>query len=293
VAVPGARVIDPTSNLDPSSTSNALTTFLLGGLTQVDMVRRARPTFVSVWIGNNDVLGAATSLTNGGDTTLITAAATFQARYQTLLDQLADAGVGAGVLVGVANVTSIPYFSRGSTYWAIKNGQVPGQAFPPTFSVDNNCAPLATMIPGARGDSTLVPFPYGGTLLTLALGGTPTTLSCADGVPQTVVPAELRALVAAVTAYNTFIQGRATALGWAYVDPNQALDSLRTIPTQIAPFPAFVNATGQPNPCTANPFGLAFSCDAVHPSSATHRLIANKLRQAINASYGTSIPVIP
>src|SRR5574341_1751047 len=61
VAVPGAEVIDGYANLDTASNSNALTTFFLGGYTQMQMVERARPTFVSVWIGNNDVLGAATN----------------------------------------------------------------------------------------------------------------------------------------------------------------------------------------------------------------------------------------
>jgi hypothetical protein len=285
VAVPGAKVIDPYNNLDPASSANALTTFLLGGFTQMQMLRRARPTFVSVWIGNNDVLGAATSLTNGGDTTLITAAATFQTRYQALLDSIDDAGSSSGVLIGVAKVTAIPFFSSGATYWVLKNATVPSP-FPANFIVEANCAPIATGLPGARGDSVLVPFPFGGAKLAAAAAGV-STLSCADTVPQVVVPAELRALVGAVTAYNTFISGRASARGWAYVDPNQALDSLRTIPTQVAPFPTF-NAA-----CTANPFGLAFSCDAVHPSSSTHRLIANKVRLAINATYGTNIPAIP
>src|SRR4029077_7577498 len=51
-AVPDAHTIDPYSNLDTASHANGLTQFLLGGLTQVQMMRRAQPTFVSVWIGN-------------------------------------------------------------------------------------------------------------------------------------------------------------------------------------------------------------------------------------------------
>jgi hypothetical protein len=42
-----------------------------------------------------------------------------------------------------------------------------------------------------------------------------------------------------------------------------------------------------------NPFGTAFSCDGVHASAATHRLIAQKLRAAINAAYTTNIPPVP
>ncbi|HET8712727.1 MAG TPA: SGNH/GDSL hydrolase family protein [Gemmatimonadales bacterium] len=286
-AVPGARVSDVYTNATPSA--NNLTQFILGGLTQIGMARKAQPTFVSLWIGNNDVLGAATNSTNGGDSTLITPVATFETEYEAALDSIENVGTEGAVLIGVANVTAIPYFSAGATYFAIKAGAVPGVTFPALFTVSTNCAPISSGIPGARGDSVLVPFPYGAALIGAAQAGAARNLDCADTVPQIVVPAELRKLVTTVTAYNAFISGEATARGWAYLDPNPSLDSLRTAPggTAVRAFPLL----GQP--CTANPFGTAFSCDAVHPSAATHRLIATKLRLAINAAYSTAIPPIP
>ena len=285
--VPGAEVIDIYNNFDATSNANNLTQFILGGLTQVGMMRKAQPTFVSVWIGNNDVLGAATSSINGGDSTRITPVATFQANYDAVLDSIADVNPQGAILIGVANVTAIPFFSAGATYWAIKNGLVPGSAFPPLFTVSNNCAPIATAIPGARGDSVLVGFPYGAALIGAAAAGAARNLDCADTVAAIVVPSELVKLVGAVTAYNAHISAQATAHSWTYYDPNPALDSLRLIPTAVAPFPAIGAA------CSTNPFGTAFSCDGVHPSAATHRLIATKLRDAINAAYGTAIPPIP
>ena len=289
-AVPGAEVNDVYENVAPRA--NTLTQFFLGGLTQVQMMRKAEPTFVTVWIGNNDVLGAATNSANGGDSTLVTPTTVFNARYDSLLDSL---GVGAspqgGVLIGVANVTAIPFFSQGSTYWAIKNGLVPGAPpLPALFTVSNNCALIASGIPGARGDSVLVPFPYGAALIGAAQAGAARNLDCADTVAQVVVPSELIKMVGAVTAYNAHISAAATARGWAYLSPNPTLDSLRLLPqpnTVVRAFPLI----GQP--CSANPFGTAFSCDAVHPSAATHRLIAQKLREAINTAYTTAIPAIP
>ncbi|HXF94801.1 MAG TPA: hypothetical protein VNI61_01745 [Gemmatimonadales bacterium] len=284
VAVPGAEVMDAISNLDTASNANALTTFFLGGMTQVQMLRRVRPTFVSIWIGNNDVLGAATNAANGGDTTRITPAATFAARYGAMLDSIDAVNPAGGVLVGVANVTAIPFFSAGAAYWVVKNTT---GTLPPTFTVDNNCAPVATQIPGARGDSVLVPFPYGGALIAAAAAGTPTVLSCSDTVRQILVPRELLRLGAAVTAYNQTVSAAAAARGWAYLDPNPTLDSLRALPAEVAPFPTFGA------PCSANPFGASFSCDAVHPAAKVHRLIANKLIQAINAQYRTTLAPIP
>jgi len=286
-AVPGAEVLDIYSNGDTASNSNTLTTFFLGGLTQVQMMERARPTFVSVWIGNNDVLGAAT--TYAGDSTRITPVAAFQARYGAMLNSIAAVAPRGVVLIGVANVVGVanragipptqppangvPYFAYGSTYYALDQaGAIPGP-----FVAAATCAP-------PRGDSVLVPFPVGGGLI--ATGG---TLTCNE--VTTVQPAEAVKLATTVAGYNAYIAAQATARGWAYFDPNVALDSLRRIPTQVAFFPNFGSPT--PTPCSASPFGLAFTCDAVHPSAATHKLIANALRAVINTKYGTAVPVIP
>src|ERR1051326_4096561 len=256
VAVPGAKVISLYNNLDTSAHSNSLTQFFLGGLTQVQAMQRAQPTFVSLWIGNNDVLGAA-------------------------IDSAAPQGA---ILVGVANVTDVPYFSAGATYWAIKNHLAPPDSFPTLFTVSANCAPG---VAGGRGDTTLVPFPYGAALLGAAAAGAPRNLDCSDSVVAIVTPPELRKLVGTVLAYNAYIASQATAHGWAYLDPNPALDSLHAVAAAVRPFPAIGAA------CSTNPFGTAFTCDGVHPSAATHRLIARKLRDAINAKYTTAIPPIP
>jgi lysophospholipase L1-like esterase len=277
VAVPGAYVIDLYTN-GSGTNSNALTQLFLGGRTQVQAMADAKPTFVSVWIGNNDVLDALLSTTNAGDSTLITPLATFQTEYQQVAADVKATGAQA-ILIGVANVTEVPYASFGSVYFAIKNKLIPGDSFPTTFAVGPNCAPSTF---GGKGDSVLVPFPFGGALLQAAQAGAQDTLHCTE--IQTVQPAELRKLVATVAAYNSFILNTASANNWAYLDPNPTLDSLRASAGQVAPFPAFGA------PCSASPFGLAFSCDGFHPSAATHVLIARHLAQVINAKYGSAIP---
>src|SRR6266545_1745088 len=146
VAVPGARVIDTYSNVSPSA--NQLTMFILGGLTQVQMMRRAGATFVTVWIGNNDVLGSALDTANAGNPALVTDTTVFKTEYAILLDSLEDAGITQAVLIGVANVTLIPYFVRGSKFYNVKFGtdSIPGpnaasKKFPANFLVNPNCAP--------------------------------------------------------------------------------------------------------------------------------------------------------
>ncbi|TWP27763.1 G-D-S-L family lipolytic protein [Apibacter muscae] len=66
------------------------------------------PTFFSLWIGNNDVLGYATS---GGDgTNPITDISTFDSAYKTLVQTLTSGGA-KGVVANIPDVTSIPFFT--------------------------------------------------------------------------------------------------------------------------------------------------------------------------------------
>ncbi|HXI34789.1 MAG TPA: hypothetical protein VNH63_11945 [Gemmatimonadales bacterium] len=282
VAVPGAEVMDGTSNLDTASNSNALTTFFLGGLTQSQMMQRVNPTFITVWLGNNDVLGAATNGANAGDTTLITDSTHFANRYKAVLDSIdATPASGKGVLIGVANVTLIPFFSRGQVYFAIKN--TPPSPFPTNFLVGANCAPSSL---GGKGDSVLVPFQFGLGLIGLARAnpGNTYTLACTE--TQTVQPRELQLLVRAVTQYNGLIQSQATARGYAYFDPNALFTALPA--GSIPPFPTTTGAAS-----VTAPFGNYFSRDGVHPTGLSHKLIANALIAATNAKYGTSLVAIP
>ncbi len=280
VAVPGAAVLDLITNLGPGTGSNALTTFFLGGLTQIQAMQRADPTFVTVWIGNNDVLGAATS---GGDTTKITDTTTFKTEYGQILDSLDRTQVRGGVLIGVANVTLIPFLSKGSTYWAIKNGLVPGAAFPPNFAVDNTCAPYAL---GGIGDSVLVSFQFGIPLVAAAAANPAVqdTLHCTE--VQNVSPPEFRKLARTVTAYNIFISAQASARGYAYFDPNALFTAL-----PAGSIPAFPTTSGAAS--VTAPFGAYFTRDGVHPSAAAHKLVANALIGVITAQYGAHIPAIP
>ena len=283
VAVPGASVVDP-FHTGPTITSNALTLLILGGRSQVQAMQAVQPTFVSVWIGNNDVLGSATDDANAGNPALVTPVALFQARYDSMLTAIdATASIRGGILIGVGDVAAIPYFSYGQIYLGAKlAGQLPAQ-----MTVLANCAPQSS---GGIGDTVLVPFPYGFTLIATAQAGSPTTLDCSDD--HNIEPAELANLHATVAAYNTFISARATSRGWAYLDPNVALAALRADTSQVKPFPN-TTATSCNGSASGNPFGKAFSCDGVHPSSATHRLIAQTIVQVINAKYSSAIPAVP
>jgi hypothetical protein len=282
VAVPGASVVDGLTN---SGNPTPLTTFFLGGLTQFEALQRANPTFVTVELGVTDVLGAATDTIDAGDPTKITPVAIFTNAYDALLTALDGVPtIQGGILIGVPDVSGVPYFSYGYAYYV---AYVTTQ-LPPTMTVDANCN-LQTS--GGVGDTVLVPFHYGFELIGQASAGASVTLDCLDA--HNIEPDELANIHATVAAYNTVISDGATARGWPYVDPNVALAGLRADPAQVAPFPNFAATSCSGVGAAGSPFGLAFTCDGIHLSAATNKLVANGLIQVINFAYGTSLQAIP
>ena len=293
VAVPGARTVETFDNFaTPVSASNALTTFILGGRTQVQAMRAANPTLVSVWIGANDVLASLTNSGNPGTPLAVTPSATFNAQYDTLAAELDSTGAKV-VLIGVPDVTNIPYASFGATYWCLKNAPACGpqfgasSPFPATFAVALSCAPSAA-VPSEAGDSVLVPWTVGVPLIGAAALGASDTLDCSVDA-AVVTPSEFANLKAAVAADNAKISAVAAAHGWAYFDPNPTLLALQADPTKVAPFPSLPNTTGNPGPNVL--FGSMFTLDGVHPSAAAHKIIADSLIATINANFGTTVPL--
>lgn len=123
VAVPGARVLDAlASDVEQGADPNELTNFILGGQTQIQAATARTPTFASIRLGNNDVLGAALA----GTPNLITPPSDFESKYETLLDSLENSGAEGGAIGNVFNVTQIPNLSPGAACFAAKNsGQLP------------------------------------------------------------------------------------------------------------------------------------------------------------------------
>ncbi len=290
VAVPGATSFSPTDNMIAFANSNALTTFILGGRTQVQAMQDAHPTFVTAWIGNNDVLGSLTSTSDPGNPALVTPVPVFIANYDAMLDSIEAAGHPATVLFSVADVSVIPYTSRGATYWCLKTGLCPGvpaAPFPANFGVDISCAPSAA-VPTSAGENILVPWPVGVPKIAAAAQGAPagipqTTLNCLTD--PVVSPSELTNLQTTVAQYNAHISGAAAARGMAYLDVNAPLAAL-VASGAIPPFPDIIPALSG----GSVGFGPYFSLDGVHPSTLAHQLIADSLVSITNQFFGTSIP---
>jgi len=289
VAVPGATSYDPTAASTPFS--NALTTFILGGKTQVQRAADARPTFVSAWIGNNDVLAAAISgilvpatvqslgLSPTDTTTVspgLTDTTTFKTNYDAMITGLNAIGtIKGGALIGVVNVTATPILFPAA---ALAN-----PAFKAGF--DQYVGTPTTIHPSCTGSTSLISFRIVSAIRT---GQHPAIIACSkNAVPGTPIgdifvldAAEQATLLATVASYNAHIQSVATTQGWAYYDPNTTLATLIGNGC-ILPVMNLASQT--------QTFGACVSLDGVHPSGLAHKAIANDLIDAVNAKYGTSV----
>jgi len=283
LAVPGATSLSPTGAVPGPDTlvENALTTFILGGETQAQRAAEAQPTFVSAWVGNNDVLNA--SLTGvlpatPGISAGVTSIGAFTTNYKNLVKALrAIPSIKGGVLVGVVNTENVPLlFPAAQLYNPLYKGEfdaVAGQ----TTVLGATCPPTTT---------SLINFQLAAAI---RAGTHPPQIEC-EALPPPYAPVgnvyvldatEQAAVTDTVNAYNALISAEADSLGFAYYDPNPALVALK----QSNAVPVFPDLT-QP---TA-PFGLYFSLDGVHPTAASHVIIANGIIDVVNAKYGTSIP---
>jgi len=286
VAVPGARVLDPISA--STVASNALTTFILGGKSQVARALDASPTFATIWIGNNDVLGAALSgilvpQPALGQAGIISTQAQFQASYDTMIQQLTDGAPGIkGVLIGVLQVAALPSFSAGALI-----------AASPAVQAGINAATgkVVTIHPNCTGSAALIDVPQ--LLLQIRSGNQPPIIACDKATPGLSFPvgdlfvldvAEQATLSATISGYNAYIAQKAASAGFAYYEPNTLLLAKRAN-GEIPPFPNLASATLT--------FGNLFSLDGVHPAAAAHQLFANELIGVINAKYGTSLSRVP
>ena len=309
VAYPGAEVLEAITYFDDAinpSETDAFRTFLLGGHTPVEMARRVQPTFVTVWLGANDVLGAILDEANPGDPALVTPPADFAASYAAFMDSLDAFGtIEGGAVIGVPHAVLAPYLTQGRVWKGFELQYDAATSPLNALNVTNACL-ASTPVPGSATDTAFVsvPFAVGGPALALAqarvdsvLAGQlapaslqPAVIDCAVDA-QVVTVAEVLNMLGAVTQYNAAIETEVSARGWVFVDPNPLLAQLGADTTAVRRFPAFPG-TAAPSITVGQPFGSAFSLDGIHPSSSTHVIVAAALIQVINLAYGTSIPAI-
>lgn len=312
LAVPGATLSDALNRNRPV---NPLSSLFLGGRSQVERMVEAQPTLVTVYLGNNDVLGGA----GAGDTTRLTPAPRFAAQVDSLVTWLKQTPAGQGgegrdvVILGIAPFPAL--LQPGAYFFAQYAADPAGFTARTGKTVNANCAP-------APGN------PFAASLVSFAVFAQPAIpqIDC-DGITGVstdfvLTPTETNTLIARVVAYNTALQAAATANGWTYVDVNVVLGGAGTTPANVrqrvpadrfrlcqglatattptelnvaiattCPAPNPVNAAYAPGSAAyANFFGTWLTFDAVHPDVEFQTAMARAIASALNAKHGTSLP---
>ncbi len=261
--------------------------FILRGLgTAVQQAIAQRPTFLAMWAGGNDYLGAALA----GTPARLTDTAVFKQRYEAILDSVIAGAPGAGMVVGTLPNQIPPYFtlikpfivnpSTGQPllgpdglpiyYIADLGGGVFGQVPAGSYITLDARGQLAQGYGFPEAFKNIPPFnqlPHVGKPL-------------ADGFVLT--PTETAAIVGRVSEYNAVITAAAAARKIPVADIKGLFDrvsapgGLHVGPVTITP--AFIS-------------GGFFSLDGFHLTDIGYLLFANEYIKAINAGYKTQIPL--
>ena len=242
------------------------------------------PSFVSVELGANDLLGALSGLVAPGVT--VTTEATFSTLYDVIEDSVQKTGAPALLMGLPSDVRTLPSVRLGQEIYDQRNVFL--QAYLVNVGADCAAEPgrsnylfIARVLSAiSAGQDTLAvrtrpvnPRP----------NAPPAPLNCTNvpGVADaTFTAADVTTLNTLIAAYNAKIQAVAAANGWAYATIGAPYNQ---------PKPAFSPVTLMTG---LGPFGRYISLDGVHPTVEGHRLIANEAIAAINETYGFEIPRI-
>jgi len=286
LAVPG-YTIGAALALTGSEANSGLGQVILRGLgSEVDQAIRLNPTFIGVWIGGNDFLGAVSQ----GKPSLLTSTDAFRTQYNGMLDKLIAAAPNAGMVVGSlpANFLSAPLTSA-----------LPAVVFDANLQpviIGGGTVPLI----GDLGGGTVGPLPAGSIVLLSAIPaiqsgvGIPPALKSFPpfnqmpnvGTPlsdaQVILPAERTQFEARIAEFNQVITQAAQTRSIPVADIKGLFDRFAaTSGVAIGPFLLTHQYVR----------GGLFSLDGVHPTDIGYALFANEFIKAINSAYGTRIPL--
>ncbi len=304
LAVPGAMLYDIANTTGAEKTpvtfeqGTPFPAFILRGLgSAVDQAIAQKPTFLLSWIGGDDFFLAATSgsaVDCGTKPPYVSCLSTpdaFETQFAAILDKFIAGAPNAGIVVGdfpPAVFTQLPYTSLipaivlDSSLKPVLNNGAPI----PLFGIVNG-APAAlplgsvVLLPSAPKLFTGLGIPPQLAALppfnTLPNAGKP----LADS--DVITPAEQAAIAARITAYNASIKKVAAARNIPVADISGLFDRIKA---------GKVNVAGVPL-STAYITGGIVGLDANHLTDLGYTLMANEFIKAINAGYGTHIPLAP
>ena len=274
-----------------------------------------QPSFFSLWIGNNDVLGYALSGGDGSNPITPMAGAPgvgFEATYQAIIGTLTGNVPGVqGILANIPNVTAIPHFTT-VPYNPVPLNAASAGALSQAYAAYNGGLQVAVqnnLLTAEEAERRTITFSAGeGNTMVLidedltnlsALNlpsfrqSTPAdlfVLPLSSFIPQgfgtqtplddrwVLTPEEQAEIAAATAQYNQVIAAAAASNGFALLDANALLDQLAATGIETSGLVISSDLVT----------GGAFSLDGVHPNSRGYAFIANEMLKAIDATYGSN-----
>lgn len=245
---------------------------LRGQGSQVAQAVALGPTFVTLWIGNNDVLGAVVQ-GKAIDGVTLTPVASFKTAYEQVVAALKATGASV-IAANVPDVTTLPFATTLPSFVADPATGAPVLAGGQPVALLGATGPLPTGSLVTLAASSLLADGVG---VPAAQGGTGLPL------PDEVVldPAEVSAIRDRVRALNQVIRETCQAAGFPVLDVHALLQEITTRGREVAG----VRLDGT--------FlrGGVFSYDGIHPTDLGYALLANEWIGLINNSGG-HVPLV-
>ena len=303
LGIPGAnaadlvdlRVANPSGNTANRFGAAILRNFPGGpfeGKNAIEEANLLNPDFVTVWVGPNDILGAALSGVVIDGVTL-TPAAVFEAKYTQIMTGLRATGRTV-VAVNVPDVGSIPFTTtiprvvvNPTTRQPVLVGGNPVPLLGPrtTATCSTPPCPLPEGTRVTLGASALlaqgigIPTSLGGTGLPLPDGSFTPPATLNQGV--LLYPDEVTLLRQRTTEINSRIASVAGANGATVVDGHALFDDIVAHGYE---------AGGGIVLTSAFLTGGLFSADGVHASNIGYAIVAKNIIDHVNATKGTHFP---
>jgi len=237
-----------------------------------------QPTFLTLWIGNNDYLSAVLTATPIEGMTM-TPVATFEQLYQTAVGALVTNTAADIVLINLPDATLIPFANAVTPYLDITGvGRIPLIGSKGVLPEDA----LVTL-----GASSLIAQGIG---VPVAAGGTgiplPEDMQIIGGevVPGVVLRSdEVAVLQDRVNAYNDIIEATAISFGLPMLDANALFGDIAEGSLWVL---------GGVDLSAEFLTGGIFSYDGIHPQKIGYGLVAIELIDLINDEFNASIPQV-
>ncbi len=228
------------------------------------------PTFVTFWMGNNDILGAAIYATPIDGVTM-TPIPIFEQLYGQALGALATMTSAEIVVMNLPYATALPYVTTVSNYITIPDVG--------TVQLMGEDGPIGDDDYITLGASSLIAQGYG-------LPGfppLPENIDPATGAPGVILRAEEAAIISErYDVYNQIIAATAANFGVSVIDANALFDDLD----------AHGWTLGGVTLDTGFLQGGIFSYDGIHPQNIGYAWVASGLIDFVNEHYGMSIPQV-